>query len=313
MHFHGPVIRPQTDADTLFIEVTGGCTHNACTFCNFYRDTPLRVAPLSQIEEDFKEEKREYPDARQIWAPGYSLFTLSVEKQIAVWDLMRRYFPKVRISTYAIVSDPRDKTAEDIRRIRTHGLDEIMIGIESGDDEVLSFVNKGYTAQDILDAGQELDEAGMTYRMIYLGGVAGKGKLKESAKKSADLFNRIHPYYMMLTNVAVLPGTKMQRGEWTEPSERERIEEIRTLIANLTIPITVNTGTSASCVQFEATLPKDREDILRGLDEVLQRFDDRTYGPNPGSRAIRVYDGIDRRLTMDDFFEKHALCYGSQQ
>ncbi|MGN1022888.1 MAG: radical SAM protein, partial [Lachnospiraceae bacterium] len=169
---------------------------------------------------------------------------------------------------------------EDIRRIRAHGLDEIMIGIESGDDEVLSFVNKGYTSKDILDAGQKLDEAGMTYRMIYLGGLAGKGKLKESARKSADLFNRIHPYYMMLTNVAVLPGTKlyeqMQRGEWTEPSERERIEEIRTLIANLSIPITINTGTSASSVQFEVSLPQDREDILRELDEVLGRFDDRT-------------------------------------
>jgi len=89
------------------------------------------------------------------------------------------------------------KSVEDIKRIKEHGLDEIMIGIETGDDDVLKFVNKGYTAQDIIDAGHKMDEAGITYRMIYLGGLAGKGKLAESAKKSAAVFNQIHPYYMM--------------------------------------------------------------------------------------------------------------------
>lgn len=83
MHFHGPIIRPQTDADSLFIEVTAGCSHNACTFCNFYKDTPFMVAPLSQIEEDLKEAKREWPNAKSIWASGGNPFVLSTEKQIA--------------------------------------------------------------------------------------------------------------------------------------------------------------------------------------------------------------------------------------
>lgn len=279
MHFHGPIIRPQTDADSLFIEVTAGCSHNACTFCNFYKDTPFMVAPLSQIEEDLKEAKREWPGAKNIWASGGNPFVLSTEKQIAVWDLIKKYYPDARISTYATISNFKQKSVEDIKKIKAHGLDEIMIGIETGDDEVLSFVNKGYTAQDILDAGKKMDEAGITYRMIYLGGLAGKGKLVESAKRSAQIFNQIHPYYMMLTNVAVLPGTKlyqqMKAGEWTEASEKERIEEIRTLIAELNIPITINSGTSASSVRFEVTLPQEKDAILSQLDKVLDQFDDR--------------------------------------
>lgn len=155
-----------------------------------------------------------------------------------------------------------------------------MIGIETGDDDVLSFVNKGYTAQDILDAGKKMDEAGITYRMIYLGGLAGKGNLVESAKKSAEIFNQIHPYYMMLTNVSVLPGTKlydqMQAGEWTEATEKERIEEIRTLIAELKIPITINSGTSTSSVRFEVTLPQEKEQILSALDKTIDQFDEQT-------------------------------------
>ena len=280
MHFHGPIIRPQTDADSLFIEVTAGCSHNACTFCNFYKDTPFMVAPLSQIEEDLKEAKREWPNAKSIWASGGNPFVLSTEKQIAVWDLMKKYYPDARISTYATISDFKQKSVEDIKKIKAHGLDEIMIGIETGDDDVLSFVNKGYTAQDILDAGKKMDEAGITYRMIYLGGLAGKGKLVESAKKSAQIFNQIHPYYMMLTNVSVLPGTKlynqMQAGEWTEATEKERIEEIRTLIAELNIPITINSGTSTSSVRFEVTLPQEKEQILSELYKTIDQFDEQT-------------------------------------
>lgn len=280
MHFHGPIIRPQTDADSLFIEVTAGCSHNACTFCNFYKDTPFMVAPLSQIEEDLKEAKREWPNAKSIWASGGNPFVLSTEKQIAVWDLMKKYYPDARISTYATISDFKQKSVEDIKKIKAHGLDEIMIGIETGDDDVLSFVNKGYTAQDIFDAGKKMDEAGITYRMIYLGGLAGKGKLVESAKKSAQIFNQIHPYYMMLTNVSVLPGTKlynqMQAGEWTEATEKERIEEIRTLIAELNIPITINSGTSTSSVRFEVTLPQEKEQILSELDKTIDQFDEQT-------------------------------------
>lgn len=193
---------------------------------------------------------------------------------------MKKYYPDARISTYATISDFKQKSVEDIKKIKAHGLDEIMIGIETGDDDVLSFVNKGYTAQDILDAGKKMDEAGITYRMIYLGGLAGKGKLVESAKKSAQIFNQIHPYYMMLTNVSVLPGTKlynqMQAGEWTEATEKERIEEIRTLIAELNIPITINSGTSTSSVRFEVTLPQEKEQILSELDKTIDQFDEQT-------------------------------------
>lgn len=280
MHFHGPIIRPQTDMDSVFIEVTSGCSHNACTFCNFYKDTPFRTAPLSQIEEDLKEARQKWPNAKKIWASGGNPFVLGTGRQMQVWKLMKSYFPQARISTYAIVSDFKHKSVEDIRKIRESGLDEIMLGIESGDDAVLQQVNKGYTAADILEAGRKMDEAGMTYRMIYLGGLAGKGKLAESAKKSAAIFNQIHPYYMMLTNVAVLPGTKlfdqMQRGEWVESTEKERIEEIRELIRDLEIPITINSMTSTSAVNFIVSLPEGKKEILSRLDEIIEGFDEET-------------------------------------
>ena len=164
MEFHGPIIRPGTDADSVFIEVTAGCTHNGCTFCNFYRDTPFYVAPFEQIEKDLQEAKQAYPNAKKVWASGGKPFALSTEKLIALGKLISKYYPDAIVSTYARI-------------------DDVMIGIDSGDDAVLSFVNKGYIAKDIVTECQKLDEATFPYRMIYLGRLAGKGNLFKVLEK----------------------------------------------------------------------------------------------------------------------------------
>lgn len=278
MEFHGPIIRPQTDADSVFIEVTAGCTHNSCTFCNFYKNTPLYVAPIEKVEADLKEAKAAYPNAKKIWASGGNPFSLSPKKLIALGHLFKKYFPDAVVSTYARIDDMYRKSVDDIRAIHDSGIDDVMIGVESGDDDVLKFVNKGYTSADIIRECHKLDDAGLPYRMIYLGGLAGRGHLVESAKKSANVFNQIHPFYMMLTNVTVMPGTKLYdqraKGEFVEASEHERLHEIRELVADLKNPITVDSGTSTSAVYFVAHLPKDRATLLPRLDEYIRKFSD---------------------------------------
>ncbi|MGN0287424.1 MAG: hypothetical protein ACI4B6_07130 [Atopobiaceae bacterium] len=168
---------------------------------------------------------------------------------------------------------------DDLRQIKAHGIDEVMIGIETGDDEALEFVNKGYTAADIVRECHKLDEAGFTYRMIYLGGLLGAGKLAESAKRSAEVLNQIHPYYMIYTNVAVLPGTQLfdqkLSGEFTEATEKERLQEMRELINDLDIDITVDSGTAASSIFLKAHLPEDKREAVAALDKVIANFSDR--------------------------------------
>ena len=114
MEFHGPIIRPQTDADSVFIEVTVGCTHNSCSFCNFYKDTPFYVAPIEQVEKNLQEAKVVYPNARKIWASGGNPFALSSDKLISLGHLFKKYFPKAVVSTYARIDDLFRKSVEDI-------------------------------------------------------------------------------------------------------------------------------------------------------------------------------------------------------
>ncbi len=178
-------------------------THSSCTFCSFYDGYPFRVADWKQIEEDLQEASAVYPHAKKVWASGGNPFALSVDKLKRFADLTKEYLPESKIGTYARVDDLYHKSAEDIHMLHEAGYDNLVLGIESADDDVLSHVNKGYIAEDILRECKKLEEAGMPYRIIYLGGLAGAGKGEESAGRTAAVLNQLHPYYMFLTTVAI--------------------------------------------------------------------------------------------------------------
>ena len=115
MHYHGPIVRPQTDADSIFVEVTVGCTHNNCTFCNFYDGYPFRVAPLSQVEADLQEAAANFPHAKKVWASGGNPFALSVNKLATLAKFFKKYLPEAIISTYARVDDITSKSVDDLK------------------------------------------------------------------------------------------------------------------------------------------------------------------------------------------------------
>ena len=272
MHFHGPIVRPQTDADSLFIEVTVGCTHNSCTFCNFYDGYPFRVAPLSQIEEDLAEAHAAWPDAPRIWANGGNPYALSTDKLMAVGRLIRRYYPHAKVTTYARVDDLCRKSVEEMRELAELCWDDLVVGVETGDDRVLAATNKGYTAADVLEGCRRLEEAGVGWRVIYLGGIAGKGHAVESARRTAEVLNQLHPYYMYLTTVSVLPGTKLfeQRaaGEFQEQDERERLDEFITLLDSLKNEMVVFAAPNTTRFSFAINLQSQKDDVIARMRQI---------------------------------------------
>ena len=110
MHYNGPIIRPHTEANDLFVEVTVGCTHNSCTFCNFYHGYPFRMAPLEQVEADLQEARRYTDDPGRIWASGGNPYAMSTERLAELGRLFKKYFPNTPLATYARVDDLNRKT-----------------------------------------------------------------------------------------------------------------------------------------------------------------------------------------------------------
>lgn len=269
------------------LEVTVGCTHNRCKFCSFYKNTPFRVAPMSQIEEDLQEIARRYPNAKDIYALGGDPFSMSFHRLKEIGSLIKQYLPEVRISTYARVTSITQKSIEELKELRSIGWDDLTIGIESGDDEALSLMNKGYTSADILRECKKLEEAGINYYFIYLGGLTGRGHCERNALNTAAVVNQLHPCCMYLSSVAVIPGTELdnmvKKGEFTEATELERIKEVLCLVKSLKNPITLNAQSEANAVNFVARLPEDREVLIREFERIIASFS------STDERNLRLY------------------------
>lgn len=278
LHFNGPIVRPPQEDYRQFIEVTIGCTHNRCKFCNFYHGYQFRMAPLEQIESDLWQVYRVNPSQRLFWANGGNPYALSTERLTVLGELFQKHFPGAEIAMYARVSDVNRKSVDDIRSLKTLGIDNLVIGVETGDDEVLQHMNKGYTSHDIVEQLGKLDEAGVRYRIVYLGGLAGKGKCVESARRTVEVFNQIHPTLIGTTSLAVLPGTElyeeMESGRFEEASEKERQQEYRTLFAGLQNHVQVVNGGVMSYLGKETFLPEDKDALLARMDAMIAGITD---------------------------------------
>ena len=233
MHFTEPVYRNPYWPTFPLIQITQGCTHNSCKFCTMYKDVPFRMQPMEWIEEDLKELRATVPHAKTIQLLSANPMALTYDRLMPRLELIRKYLPELEhMYTATRVSDLKNKSVDELRRLREVGLNEISLGVESGDDWTLQRINKGYSAQDILVQCHKLEEAGIAYWMTFLNGVAGREHSHEHAVNSALIFNQCKPMLVGTGGLTLFPGTPLleeaQRGEFAPLTEREMIEELLT-------------------------------------------------------------------------------------
>ena len=293
MHFTGTVWRPPYESGSLLLEATAGCTHHRCKFCTLYDDLPFpfRMSPLEDIEADLQEAQLyqngplerlglrlqglgEPQGPRRAFLTGANPFVLKTERLERIAELVRAYFPSCgTIGCFARVTDVTGKTDEELIRLARAGYDGLTIGVESGDGGALAFMDKGYTPADILRQTRRLDGAGIGYHFFYLTGIAGAGKGGESALRSAEIFNQTHPRRIGSSMLTVFRESRLYReiqaGNWQEAGEREKLEEVRTLIERLDIPVIFAALGASNAVNLEGRLPEDRETLAAALDKIL--------------------------------------------
>ena len=165
-----------------------------------------------------------------------------------------------------------------MKYLKTLGFGDLVVGIESGDDDVLTHVNKGYSSADILEGCKRLEDAGVSYRVIYLGGLAGKGHGEETAKRTADVLNQLHPYLMYLTTVSVLPGTELyeerRRGDFIEQDEKERLLEFMTLLDEMKNDIRVFAAPNTTRFSFDIDLQKEKDKVIARMQSIREQLTD---------------------------------------
>ena len=175
------------------------------------------------------------------------------------------------------VSDIKNKTVEQLRQLKDIGVNEISLGVESGDDWTLKRINKGYTSEDILEQCHKLEEAGIAYWVTFLNGVAGREHSHEHAVGSATIFNQLKPMLVGTGGLTLFPGTPLleeaERGEFTPLTERELMEELLTFLELLTCDCALNTHHTSSMNLTGPDFLKRKPQILEALRYGIEHFD----------------------------------------
>lgn len=281
MHYTGTIWRPPYEAYSLLIQVTAGCTHHSCKFCTLYEDLPFKfkLSPFSEVEEDLAEASRFYRNVPRIFFTGANPFVLSTEKLKTLAAMVKEYYPNYKtIGCFARITDIRSKTVEELKELYALGYDGITIGVETGDDEMLAFMKKGFQAKDTLEQCKKLEEANISYNFFYLTGISGSGRGKFGAKETARLFNQLHPQIIESSMLTIYKSSELykeiQAGNWKEENEIEKLIELKTLIENLKITTRIVTDGASNLIQVRGNLPKDKEKLIKHLEYQISNADE---------------------------------------
>ncbi len=235
MHFTGEVYRHPIEADTPLLQVTIGCSHNKCSFCTMYRNTPFGISPQDHIDEDLQELKATGRDIKRIFLVNGEPFVLSTARLIEIGEKINKYFPNIEaITCYTSIQNLKKKSVEELKQLRALNFNQLHIGLESADDEALAIMNKGFTSEEAYENLEKLQQAGIEWDAIVMTGVAGKNRGVEHIEKTAKLINTYPPYLISLMTTSVSSGSELEQyrneGRFVECTEREKIEEEKLLL-----------------------------------------------------------------------------------
>ena len=286
MRYHGAVIRPPSEAASLIVQVTHGCSNNTCDFCGTYLDKPFGVRPFAEVVEDIvglPVGARQRTD-RVFLADGDAL-ALSTRRLLEILDLLHRELPNLeRVSSYANARNLLAKSVEELGELRAAGLELLYLGLESGDDRTLAEVHKGITVAEQIEGCARASAAGLALSVTAILGLAGVERSQAHATGTGKALSAIDPKYIGVLTLMLVPGTPMAervaRGEIVLPDSLGMIRELREIIATIEVTDSLFRSNHASnYLPVGGRLPADKAVMLAALDAVLAAPDQAPLRP----------------------------------
>lgn len=276
LRYEGAVYRPPSEAYSLIIQVTLGCSHNKCTFCSMFKDKKFKIRTIEDIFEDLEMSRQHYKYVRRIFLADGDALILKTQDLEKILIKIKELFPECeRVSMYGTPGDILRKSEEDLIKLKNLGLKIIYLGVESGSDEVLQDINKGVTSEEMIEAGKKIMRTGIKLSVTLISSLGGKEKWKQHAVESARVISEINPDYLGLLTLMVEPNTeiydKIRNGEVTLLSPKEVMIETREFIKNLEVDNCVFRSNHASnYAPLAANLNEDKERLLEELDSIIE-------------------------------------------
>ena len=275
MHYTGMTFRPPFEAMSVILQVTAGCSHNACAFCSMYRDVPFAVSPLEEVEADLAEAAQFAPYANRVFLANGDALCLSADQLLEIARLIRAYLPRVRtIGGYASVRNVWGKTDAELAALAKAGFANFNFGLESALDDVLAHMNKGFTVAAAREQFGRLNAAGMPFNVNIVNAAAGPARIVEHAQANAAFLNEVQPTLVFVSPLHVDPGTPLYEevaaGEFEECTLGQYLQEELELLRGLELADAVFYGLHMSNpVQVAGRLPRDKQEMIESLEQGL--------------------------------------------
>jgi radical SAM superfamily enzyme YgiQ (UPF0313 family) len=270
-----PLFRPPSEAYSLIFQVTYGCSWNKCTFCEMYTKKQFRTRKFEEIEAEIKAVAKIDNSLKKIFLADGNAMVLSFSRLKEILVSIKEHFPKVRrISSYALPQDIQSKTDEELSELHKLGLDLLYVGIESGDDQVLKFINKSETAESTIEGLKRARKAGIKLSVMIINGMGGKELSEDHALNSAKVINAVQPEYLSTLVLSYPYGFEHFQsragGDFEPLEQKELFQELHTMIGNLELESTIYRSDHASnYLTLRGVLPKDKEKLLGKLDAAM--------------------------------------------
>jgi len=275
MHYEGNIIRPPSEANSILLQVTVGCSRNKCTFCGTYRGERFRIKPDSVILADIAFAAQHCRRQRRIFLCDGDALIIPQKRLLNILTLIKKELPWVtRVGAYANVKSLKMKTLDELKEINAQGLGIVYLGMETGDDVTLKNINKGATAADMIQMGRKAMEAGFKLSITVLLGIAGKERSSIHAKETGRVLSAIDPDYVGALSLMLIPGTPLhadyEAGKFELLTPEELLQELKIMFAHTNLSKGLFHANHASnYLPIKARMPRDKEAVLKLIDEAL--------------------------------------------
>lgn len=282
MEYEGMVYRPPSEAYSLIVQVTVGCSHNKCRFCSMYKDKQFHIRQLEDILADLRECRAYYRRVRRLFLADGDALCLSMSKLLTILNAIRELFPECeRVGVYGSAADILRKSPDELRELREAGLGIVYVGAESGNPQVLANMCKSAGREELIAAVRRAEDAGIPASVSFISGLGGRALWKEHAIDSATMISEMRPSYASWLTLMLDPAAPITKDIAEKKFELlkplEVLDEMDLMLQHVDLPqdavCVFRSNHASNYLSLKGDLPKDRDKMLAVVRQAKENSD----------------------------------------
>jgi len=276
MHYEGMMIRPPSEANSILLQVTLGCSHNKCTFCGTFREKRFNIKKDDIIFQDIEFAKTHCQRQDRLFICDGDALIVPQKRLVNILERIKERLPWVkRVGLYANTKGIAMKSDEQLKELRDLGVKIVYMGLESGDDIILKEIKKGADSSKMIKMGKRVRQAGIQLSITVLNGLGGRKSSKSHALETGRVLSAIDPEFVGALSLMLVPGTELfeqhEKGDFELINPEEMLEELRLMIASTHLSNGLFHANHASnYLPIRAKLPEEKEKTLELISQALK-------------------------------------------